>query len=144
MRAAPPVEVPLAAAGPGRAMSAALHAAAAWSASTAFGAAGPWDTLAALAAAAAGAVLWRSPRGSLRWDGAAWAWVTPAGEVVPLARLRLQIDFGRWVLLRWTGAGARRATWASLGAAQAGAAWHGMRVALAAHARGAAHEGAAP
>lgn len=139
MRAAPPVEVPLSAARAERAVCAALYGLAALASVVAVGSAlglGPLPRLAeaaAACAAVAGAMTWRPPRGRLRWDGQSWAVLTAPAQCRRIDRLQSQIDFGHWVLLRWSVEGRRRATWASLRAADAGAAWHGLRVALAAH-----------
>ncbi len=140
MRTAPPVEVPLSAGGPERAACAVLYAVAAAGLTVAIAAAlglGSQRALATIAAglgAALGGMVWRPPRGQLRWDGRGWTLVQPSGQLQPIDRLQLRIDFGAWVLLRWNAEAQRGATWASLRAADAGAAWHGMRVALAAHA----------
>src|SRR5574337_2128493 len=139
MRAAPPVEVPLAAARAERAACALLHALAAFGPVVAAGSALglgqlAWLATAAVACAAVlGVIAWRPPRGRLRWDGEAWTVLPAPGQCQRIDRLRVQIDFGTWVLLRWTVEGQRRAAWAPLRAADAGASWHGLRVALAAH-----------
>jgi hypothetical protein len=144
MRAAPPVDVPLSAAGPERAVCALLYALAALGTSVALASALDFGSPRWLAAAAAvcaapvGALAWRPPRGRLRWDGRVWTRLQPSGQLERVDRLQLQLDFGAWVLLRWQAEGQRRPTWAALRAADAGAAWHGLRVALAAHA-GAPH-----
>src|SRR5574337_161190 len=139
MRAAPPVEVPLAAARAERAACALLHALAALGSVAAAGSALglgqlAWPATAAVACAAAlGVIAWRPPRGRLRWDGEAWTVLPAPGQCQRIDRLRLQVDFGAWMLLRWTVEGQRRTAWAPLRAGDAGAAWHGLRVALAAH-----------
>ena len=141
MRAAPPVDVPVSAAGVERTASALLYAAAA--AAAALGAQSllerpiglPALIALAVCAAVSGWYLWRPPAGRLRWDGRAWSLVQASGQVRAVGQLQLQVDLGRWVLLRWRGEGEPRTTWASLRAADAGAAWHGLRVALAAHSR---------
>ena len=88
--------------------------------------------------AAAGAWLARralppSP-GRLRWDGQCWHTSHALGGQ-PLVRLVVALDLGTWVLLHLQPEQGR-ACWriASTGSAQA--AWHGLRVALAAHAGG--------
>ena len=91
-------------------------------------------SLVALVAGAAGWLAWRTPTGLLRWDGQVWACVAPGGQARALGGVRLQIDFGSWVLLRWRVPPRRQALWACLHARDAGPAWHGMRVALVAHA----------
>ena len=141
MRAAPPVDVPVSTGRVERAATALLYAAAALAASIAAASLldrrAAWLSLAAVAGCAAilGAGVWRPPRGRLRWDGQAWSLVHPSGQVRPLVGLQVQLDLGSWILLRWHGDGERWASWASLRAAHAGAAWHGLRVALAAHGR---------
>ena len=140
MRTAPPVDAPVSAGRAERCLSAALYALAAASAAIGIGSALELEPgwlptlLAAAVAACCGAASWRAPRGRLRWDGRGWLLVGVAGEAQPLARLQLQLDLGRWVLLRWQGTGRARPVWASLRAADA-ADWHGLRVALAAHGR---------
>ena len=98
-------------------------------------------------AAAIGACTWQSVGGQLRWDGQQWHWLAtsaPAGPAQALANLRVQIDLGSWVLLRWRAdKTARRHTWACLRAGDAGPRWHGMRVALVAWSRQAAKPQAA-
>ena len=70
--------------------------------------------------------------GQLRWDGQAWSLVAAAG-VQPLQRLVVALDLGTWVLLRLHPVGGRTA-WRVTGAGSAPAAWHGLRLALSAHA----------
>ena len=137
MRAAPPVDVPLSAARVEKAVSAALYFLAAGASTLALGLPLRWAALAAGCAAVFGAAAWRRARGRLRWDGAAWNLCRPSGESVPLSDVRLQIDLGPWLLLRWRAEGGHRSAWASLRADDAAADWHGLRVALAAHARAA-------
>jgi hypothetical protein len=68
-------------------------------------------------------------------DPAALAGVTAAqASGTPLAQLHLQLDAGAWLLLRWQQAGTPRVGWGIARAAVAGAGWHGLRVALQAHA----------
>ncbi len=74
--------------------------------------------------------------GRLRWDGQCWSVVSPQGPQ-PLRRLVVMLDLGAWVLLRLHPADGR-AHWRVASAASAAGAWHGLRVALA------AHSGAAP
>ena len=81
---------------------------------------------AACAAAVAGAVAWRltQPRPVLlRWDGAAWSANAQPGEV------DVMLDLQRWLLLRFRPADGR-VRWLPVPAAEAGAAWHGLRAAL--------------
>ena len=59
----------------------------------------------------------------LQWDGQRWT-----ADAVP-GRLQLMIDAGPWLLLRLhTAPGA--ALWLAVSAAEAGAAWHGLRAAV--------------
>jgi hypothetical protein len=102
---------------------------------SAVGSAGwPWG-LAAVAGGAVALVGWRRGRraaavGVLAWDGEGWLL---EGEPVS-ARLKLATSAGLLVLL--TGRLGRR--WIGISRAEAGPAWHGLRVALQAHARGTA------
>jgi uncharacterized membrane protein YeaQ/YmgE (transglycosylase-associated protein family) len=75
----------------------------------------------------------------LRWDGQAWSLVLRApvgglGIEVPVAHMVVSIDLGPWLLLRaYAVAGGSR--WQVARASCVGAAaWHGLRVALKAHA----------
>jgi hypothetical protein len=144
MRAAPPVDAALADGRFERMLITLLHAGvggllAAW-----LGLHAVWPAqallLASLLAAIAMAVLGAqlacralSPLpGQLRWDGRRWHSVSPQGDR-PLARLVVALDLGTWVLLKLHPAGGR-GFWRVASAAGAQAAWHGLRVALAAHA----------
>ncbi len=94
--------------------------------------------LVAGSAAVVGAWSWRPVAGHVRWDGQQWQWLATASPTGPghaLSDLRVQIDLGAWILLRWRVAGARRHTWACLHRGDAGRRWHGMRVALLAWSR---------
>ena len=85
----------------------------------------------------------RQPR-RLGWSGQCWQLRTglAAGGVassaqaspVPLRQLDLQLDAGGWLLLRWQQADGRHAGWGIARAAAAGSGWHGLRIALQAHA----------
>ena len=73
----------------------------------------------------------------LRWDGQVWSLVLRApggvGAGIAVARLVVAIDLGPWLLLRaYAVAGGSR--WQVARASCVGAAWHGLRVALKAHA----------
>ena len=157
MRAAPPVDAALAECRAERMLITLLHAGAGallavWLALHAQWPASAAMLLAAMASAAllASAGWWLARRalplspGRLRWDGQCWSSVTPDGAQ-PLQRLVVMLDLGGWVLLRLHPAGGR-ALWRVASAASAQAGWHGLRVALAAHAGAAlatAGEGAA-
>ena len=146
MRAAPPIEVIL---GSGRREAAVL--AAVWLAAVASTAAwlaarSDWPLaarcVAGLAMAVGGAIAWgasRPMRGRLAWDGGQWRWRASGGSDVAVAPgLRIAIDGGGWVLLRDD-----RGRWCVLARHQAGALWHGLRMAL--HAgRPTARPGATP
>ena len=74
----------------------------------------------------------------LRWDGQVWSLVLRApdggvGAEMAVERLAVAIDLGSWLLLRaYAVAGGSR--WQVARASCVGAAWHGLRVALKAHA----------
>lgn len=103
-----------------------------------------WIAAAALVAATAwlGAVLARSalPGNALwlRWDAQVWTLVLrPSGNYsgaeLVLTRLEVALDLGSWLLLRiHPAAGGVR--WQVARASSVGSAWHGLRVALMAHA----------
>ena len=95
------------------------------------GAVGIWQARAALPADCA----------YLGWDGAGWALglrpaaggTAAAPAEIPLAAVVVAIDLGAWLLLRLhPAAGPRR--WQAARAGAAGADWHGLRLALQAHA----------
>ncbi len=91
-------------------------------------------------------------RSCLRWDGQAWLLLVPAKaggraavhgtmpaslplamHEVPLNAVGISLDLGTWVLLRLqAAAGGYR--WCMASANSAGQTWHGLRVALRAHA----------
>jgi hypothetical protein len=79
--------------------------------------------------------------GRLCWDGQAWHWLGPMA--LPLARLEVTLDLGVWVLLRLFPADGARPLWRVASQRGAAAAWHGLRVALEAHAGAAAVAAAA-
>lgn len=79
-------------------------------------------------------------RGMLRWDGQAW-WYWPHVEAAhPLHSVDLMMDLGGWMLLRVRAEPVSRrlrpGRWCGIGRRDAGAAWHGLRLALY-HGRGA-------
>ncbi len=154
MRAAPPIEYPLAGGRRERWLIAGLYAAtcavlALWLAfwlDSRDGLAAPatagLSTLPVVAGLLGGRLARRllpADPGRLRWDGALW-WLESADASAgsappdqPLREVSLQLDLGPWLLLRLRiGAGPLR--WAVLEQADDGLAWHGLLVALAAHA----------
>ncbi len=145
MRAAPPVDALLADGRLERVVITLLHASAGALLATwlALHAEWPLATPAWLCVLAAAAVLAAiglrlarralppSP-GRLRWDGQAWHSVGAVAEQ-PLQRLVVALDLGTWVLLQLHPV-AGRVRWRVASASSAQAAWHGLRVALAAHA----------
>ncbi len=76
----------------------------------------------------------------LRWDGAAWSWRRdsssehPDDGAAPLQRVLVSMDLGAWLLLQLVPAGGSPPRWRVASAGSVGAAWHGLRVALQAHA----------
>ena len=76
---------------------------------------------------------WSSTPGHLRWDGAQWC-CAGSGHSLPLARVVVALDLGTWVLLRLHPADGTAPLWRAASACGAGGAWHGLRLALAAHA----------
>ena len=77
--------------------------------------------------------------GRLRWDGQVWCWRgADEADRPPLARLEVNLDLGNWALLRLHPGAGQRPFWRIASARAAGNSWHGLRVALAAHAGAAA------
>jgi len=77
--------------------------------------------------------------GRLRWDGQTWCWLgSNAANQPPLAQLEVSLDLGHWALLRLHPDAGGRPFWRVASARAAGNSWHGLRVALAAHAGAAA------
>jgi len=78
------------------------------------------------------------PGGSswLNWDGAVWHWrgERPDEGLAPLQRVVVALDLNAWVLLQLVPAGGSPPRWQVASARGVGAAWHGLRVALQAHA----------
>jgi hypothetical protein len=80
----------------------------------------------------------------LRWDGSAWQLCSELGDddLVSLQRVVVAMDLGTWLLLqlvpvdtlRSTQRSTRRSGWRVASAQGVGSAWHGLRVALQAHA----------
>ena len=153
MRAAPAVDAALGQGRIERMLITALHAGAGafvsvWAAAHVEAAAGhlsaglPWfaGLAGALGLGAVGVCLARRalPRGSswLSWDGAVWQWrgERPDEGLAPLQRVVVSLDQGAWVLLQLVPAGGAPARWQVASARGVGAAWHGLRVALQAHA----------
>ena len=156
MRAAPPVEAVLDTGRPERMLITMLHALAgavlaAWLALHVEWRLG-WAVLFVLGTAGlmAGLGHWLAHRAlpqrpaHLRWDGQRWCCVH--AQTMPLQRLVVALDLGLWVLLQLHPADGGRPFWRIASARGARAAWHGLRVALAAHAGAAApaHGEAAP
>ena len=67
--------------------------------------------------------------GVLAWDGASWSWLRSHAEPV-LGELRVMIDLGAWVLLRFAPGTVRSATWMCVSRRQAGARWPAWRSAF--------------
>jgi hypothetical protein len=73
-------------------------------------------------------------RGTLRWDGQGWWHGQPSGAAHPLHSVDLMMDLGGWMLLRVRAepvAGRLLpGRWCGVGRTEAGAGWHGLRLAL--------------
>ena len=73
-------------------------------------------------------------RGLLRWDGQGWWHGSDAGAAHPLHSVDLMMDLGGWMLLRAQAEPVPRrlrpGRWCGIGHRDAGAAWHGLRLAL--------------
>ncbi len=87
---------------------------------------------ATLLLATAGASLAKMPAVDLRWDGLVWHLGPPAGE--PIAgELRVAIDLGAWMLLRFAPASPQarpRITWLPVQRRGLEAQWHALRCAV--------------
>ncbi len=68
--------------------------------------------------------LWRVPAQSLRWDGQVWQLDAAPGE------LRVAIDLGPWMLLRFSPEGQRRSHWLPVQRLGLEAQWHALRCAV--------------
>ena len=153
MRAAPAVDAVLGQGRVERMLITALHAGAGafvsvWAAAHVAAAAGhlsAWllwfaGLAGALGLGAVGVCLARRtlPGGSSRlsWDGAVWQWrgQRPDEGLAPLQSVVVALDLGAWVLLQLVPAGGSPPRWQVASARCVGAAWHGLRVALQAHA----------
>ena len=80
------------------------------------------------------------PAWQLAWTGQAWHLLLP-GLSPPqpaLQAVQVALDLGSWMLVH-TVSDQGRHRWHGASAGQAGAAWHGLRVALRAHAGAGAH-----
>ncbi|NRF66838.1 hypothetical protein HLB44_07575 [Aquincola sp. S2] len=147
MRAAPPaVDVDLGSGFRERVAIAVLYGLAAAAAAAWFAALREWPpglaaSMSGLFGAVAGPWLLRPMRGRLRWDGAGWSHLREQGDAISLQAVSLQIDLGNWLLLRVTPALSasgerpwlvrrRAAAWCGVSCRDAGAAWHGLRLAL--------------
>jgi hypothetical protein len=147
MRAAPPVDAALGGGRLERMLMVLLHALAGGVCAAWLGLHAGWQRpgwwLATLGVAAAlgvlGAVLARrvlpATPGRLRWTGAQWALHMP-GQELPLQRVVVAIDVGGWMLLRLQGQDRPFVVWRVAAARSARGGWHGLRVALVAHAGG--------
>ena len=158
MRAAPPIDCPLADGRVERRLIAALHAATgavlgAWLLASVDAPIPPLGAAVGLlaAAVAAGLIGLRLARRTLpvtsqrlRWDGQRWALFSASAATAslraasapavaqPLGELSVALDLGPWLLLRLRiDGGARR--WAVLRRQVAAAQWHGLQLALRAH-----------
>ena len=94
--------------------------------------------LACLAVLALAKTLLRPVRGSLRWSGSDWLFVVAADAAAPAAepesgRLEVDLDFGRFMLLRWRrhalGGGSAAARWMAVDARSVSGDWHAFRCA---------------
>ena len=75
-------------------------------------------------------VVRRHGKGLLNWNGADWSWA-PDATAPAAGKLRVMIDLGAWMLLRFAPAdAARRATWLAASRRQAAGAWPQWRTAL--------------
>ena len=151
MRAAPPVDVALDAGRLERMLITVLHALAgavlaAWLAlhvvlqpgwPVLLAVLGAGGLMAALGAGLAQRALPRLP-GHLRWDGQRWFGVGVGAPAMPLQRLVVALDLGLWVLLQMHPADGGHPVWRVASARGSATSWHGLRVALAAHAGAAA------
>lgn len=135
MRAAPPVEVDLGAGRRERVLASLWWGLSAgvfvlW-ANHSFSAGFPsWTGM--LPVIAAVGVAWRHLRpmaGQLIWTGQVWRWQAPDQPLRELARVQRALDLGDWMLLHCT-SDARAGLWCGVSARQAGAAWHGLQLAL--------------
>lgn len=133
MRQPPPVSVRCSGGRPWQVLNPGLAALAA--ASLAAWIAGHADASVAttlLAAAVAGGLAARAASRSLpspvelAWDGQAW---TAGGARGTPGTLDIAVDAGPWMLLRLHPAAGGRTRWLPVSAAEAGAAWHALRVA---------------
>jgi hypothetical protein len=102
----------------------------------------PWvaGLAGALALGATGAYLARRalPAGPARlcWDGSAWQLREGSHNdgPTPLMRVVVSLDLGAWMLLQLVPADGSTPLWRPASAHGVGAAWHGLKVALQAHA----------
>jgi hypothetical protein len=86
----------------------------------------PWIGLAAGVSGALVTAAWawqRQAPGTLDWDGLRWQWAGRDGDV------RVEIDLGRWMLLRFSAESARH-RWIALSRRQAEGPWPALRAAL--------------
>ena len=76
---------------------------------------------------------WPAVAGRLRWDGTQWRCIDGSRDL-PLVRVVVAVDLGIWLLLRLHPAAGGQPLWRVASARTARGAWHGLRLALAAHA----------
>ena len=87
-----------------------------------------------LACAVSATLAWRVMRrkgnGVLNWDGADWSWA-PDATAPATGKLRVMIDLGAWMMLRFAPADAAlRTSWLAPSRRQAAGAWPQWRAAL--------------
>ncbi|HSH91764.1 MAG TPA: hypothetical protein VK996_17400 [Ramlibacter sp.] len=97
-------------------------------------------SLLAAAGAFAAAGWWRSSRGTLAWDGDTWNWSGLPGS--PGGEIDVALDLQRWLLLRFSGTGAKHWFW--LERARDEQRWDDLRRAVYSRARPQALPGAQP
>jgi len=140
MRAAPAIQVSLRRFGAWRGAvctltALGLAALAAWTSQLELPAAAPWLLTVAFAVPlvlAIAVALTRIPATELRWDGRCWHLGAASGEPVA-GELRVEIDLGPWMLLRFTPADPAerpRRCWLPVQRAGLEAQWHALRCAV--------------
>jgi len=101
------------------------------------------SVLALCAAVMAGCFVWRvlrrslSAPGVLVWDGAAWSWVRDEPLPPATGEVRVMVDLGAWMLLRFRpGTAGSAPIWLPVSRRRAGAFWPQWRAALYSRHRG--------